>query len=64
MQINDLSPDLLCPPETTGETQELILQMLCVIFAFLIVVVLTKFTWDYYIYRTRGQLPWIVLKMP
>ncbi len=65
-RIDDLDPRELCPPEEkSGEMfHELFLRALCVLFAFLIVLVLTKLAYDYYIYRTKGQLPWIVLKMP
>jgi hypothetical protein len=62
--VVELNEELLCPPETTGEGQELLLQMLCGLLAVLIVVTLTKLAYDYWVYRTRGQLPWIVLKMP
>ncbi|TRY68648.1 hypothetical protein TCAL_07683 [Tigriopus californicus] len=62
-QITLLSPEMLCPPETTGEFQELLLQVLCVILALLIVLVLARLAYDYWIYRTKGQLPWLALKM-
>jgi hypothetical protein len=59
-----LDPELLCPPESNGESQELMLQLLCGLLSILIVVILTKLSYDAWIYRTRGQLPWLVLKMP
>jgi hypothetical protein len=63
-QISDLNPQVLCPPESNGESQEFLLQLLCGILSVLILIVLAKLTYDAWVYRTRGQLPWIVLKMP
>eukprot|EP00095_Tigriopus_kingsejongensis_P000769 maker-scaffold67_size430214-snap-gene-1.16 protein:Tk00769 transcript:maker-scaffold67_size430214-snap-gene-1.16-mRNA-1 annotation:"AGAP005417-PA" len=63
-QIDLLSPEMLCPPETKGEFRELFLQILCVILTILIILVLLRLAYDYWKYRTKGQLPWLVLKMP
>ncbi len=63
-QVASADPRVLCPPESTGETQELLMRLLCLLLALLIVAVLAKLATDYRAYRTRGQLPWIVLKMP
>ena len=64
MQIVDLDPGELCPPEDNGESQELLLQLLCGVLSISIIVVLTKLGYDYSIYRRRGQLPWLAWKMP
>ena len=61
-QIVEIDPQLLCPPESTGETQELLLQLLCVLLAFSSAAILAKLAYDYRQYRKRGQLPWIVLR--
>ncbi len=63
-QVASADPRVLCPPESTGETQELLMRLLCLLLALLIVAVLAKLATDYRAYRARGQLPWIVLKMP
>jgi len=63
-KIIDILPEELCPPEGTGESQELLLKLLCGVLSISIVVVLTKLGYDYTIYRRRGQLPWLALKMP
>ena len=63
-KIADLDPALLCPPESTGDHREAFLQSLCVLLAALILAVLAKLAYDYWAYRTKGQLPWLVLKMP
>ncbi len=60
----EIDPQLLCPPESSGETQEALLQLLCVLLAALIVLILGKLAYDYRQYRTKGQLPWLVLNMP
>ena len=64
LQIIEISKEELCPPEGTGESQELLLKLLCGVLSISIVVVLTKLGYDYTIYRRRGQLPWLALKMP
>ena len=63
-QIVMLNQEVLCPPESNGEVEELFLRLLCLVLAILIVAVLSKLAYDYWVYRTRGQLPWLVLKMP
>ena len=63
-QIYNLKPELLCPPESSGEYQELLLQFLCVIFALLIIFLPVKLAYDYYVFRSTGQLPKFVLKLP
>ena len=63
-QIVMLNQEVLCPPESNGEVEELFLRLLCLVLAVLIVAVLSKLAYDYWVYRTRGQLPWAALKMP
>eukprot|EP00096_Caligus_rogercresseyi_P007072 TRINITY_DN2441_c0_g1_i1.p1 TRINITY_DN2441_c0_g1~~TRINITY_DN2441_c0_g1_i1.p1 ORF type:complete len:502 (-),score=79.63 TRINITY_DN2441_c0_g1_i1:100-1605(-) len=63
-KIMSLNPQILCAPTPSGEIQETFLKLLCVLFSILIVIVFAKLGYDYWVYRTRGQLPWLVLKMP
>ena len=62
-KIDDIDPEVLCPPTSNGEYHEILLQILCVCLALLIVLVLSKLAYDIRMYRTRGQLPWLALKM-
>lgn len=41
-----------------------IYEILSIVFSVLIVLVLTNLLYDYYMYRTYGKLPWIVLHTP
>ena len=61
LQIYELDPEVLCPPEGN---EELLLQLLCCLLAVALVLVLSKLGYDYSVYRRRGQLPWLALKMP
>lgn len=63
-QISTLEPEMICPPKSQGVSQELMLQLLCLLLAILIVLVLAKLAYDFQVYRTRGHLPWVALKMP
>ena len=63
-QIVTLDPNVLCPPESNGEVEEILLQLLCFVLALAIVAVLSKLTYDYSVYRRRGQLPWLAMKLP
>ena len=47
-----------------SEEREAVLKALCGILAFLILVTITKLLYDYWNYRKRGKLPWIVYRMP
>jgi len=60
-RIVDINPEVLCPPTSNGEYQEILLQMLCVFLALMIVLVISKLIYDIRMYRTRGQLPWLAL---
>ena len=60
-RIVDIHQDVLCPPTSNGEYQEILLQMLCVFLALMIVLVISKLIYDIRMYRTRGQLPWLAL---
>jgi len=62
-KIVDLDPEALCPPESKGEVQELLLQILCVLFALGTAAIMAKLACDYWRYRTKGQLPWMALHM-
>jgi len=63
-QLINIEEMVLCPPEDDGSLREVLLQLLCVFLAILIILVLAKLVYDFWIYRNRGKLPWIVLKMP
>lgn len=62
--ITEVEPALLCPPSKKAEQQELALKAVCVVLASLIIIILTKLLYDYWQYRHRGKLPWIVYRMP
>ena len=63
LQIVSIDPEVLCPPSSNGESQELILQFVCVFLAISIVCILSKLAYDCRVYRTRGQLPRLALYM-
>ena len=63
-QILDLDPNVLCPPESNGEIEEILLQLLCFVLALSIIAILSKLAYDYTVYRRRGQLPWLAMKLP
>jgi len=63
-QLMSIKPMVLCPPEDDGSLQEAGLQVLCVVFSLCIILVLARLLYDYWLYKNRGKLPWIVLKMP
>ena len=59
----DIDTLVLCPRSEKAEEKEQVLQAVCGVLAFLIVVTLTKLLYDYWNYRKRGKLPWIVNRM-
>lgn len=63
-KLNEVSSSILCPRSEKSEEREAILKALCGILAFLILVTITKLLYDYWNYRKRGKLPWIVYRMP
>jgi hypothetical protein len=63
-KLTEVDHALLCPPSEKAEKQELALKIVCVVLASLIVMILTKLLYDYWQYRHRGKLPWIVYRMP
>jgi hypothetical protein len=56
-QIDSINPEVLCPPSSNGEAQELWLQLLCAILAFMILLVALNLAYDCNNYNNRGQLP-------
>jgi len=62
--IKEVEHALLCPPSKKVEQEELALKAVCVVLASLIIIILTKLLYDYWQYRHRGKLPWIVYRMP
>jgi len=63
-RIDDVDPHVLCPPSDEGARRELVLQLVCCLLGICIVLVLSKLLYDYWQYKNKGKLPWIVLKMP
>ena len=61
MEIDTL---VLCPRSEKAEEKEQVLQAVCGVLALLIIITLTKLLYDYWNYRKRGKLPWIVYRMP
>ena len=63
LQIESIDPEVLCPPSSNGEFQEMMMWLLCGLLLILIVLVLLNLAHSAHKYRTRGQLPWLALKM-
>jgi len=63
-QINEIDPEVLFPPESKGELEELLLDLICFLLGGATVLILSKLAYDYWRYRTKGQLPWMALNMP
>ncbi len=60
-----MDPRVLCPPESDGgRVRQTLMRLLCALLATLVLAVLARLAADCRAYRDRGQLPWIVLKMP
>ena len=60
----DIDSSILCPPSEKAEEKERVLQAVCGVLAFLIIIPLSKLLYDYWNYTKRGKLPWIVYRMP
>jgi len=63
-KLMDIDSSILCPRSEKAEEKERVLQAVCGVLAFLIVVTLSKLLYDYWNYTKRGKLPWIVYRMP
>eukprot|EP00092_Neocalanus_flemingeri_P075585 GFUD01093643.1.p1 GENE.GFUD01093643.1~~GFUD01093643.1.p1 ORF type:complete len:288 (-),score=62.38 GFUD01093643.1:267-1130(-) len=63
-KLMDIDSSVLCPRSEVAEEKERVLQAVCGVLALLIVITLTKLLYDYWNYRKRGKLPWIVYRMP
>ena len=63
-QLLDVSYSVLCPRSQKAEERELVLKVVCGILTFLIILTISKLLYDYWNYRQRGKLPWIVYRMP
>lgn len=63
-KLMEIDSSILCPRSEKAEEKERILQAVCGVLAFLIVVTLSKLLYDYWNYTKRGKLPWIVYRMP
>jgi len=63
-KLMDIDSSILCPPSEKAEEKERVLQAVCGVLSFLIVITLSKLLYDYWNYTKRGKLPWIVYRMP
>jgi len=63
-KLLDVSYSVLCPRSQKAEERELVLKVVCGILTFLIILTISKLLYDYWNYRQRGKLPWIVYRMP
>ena len=59
-QLVDISSSVLCPRSEKAEGREAVLRAL----TFLIILTISKLLYNYWNYRHRGKLPWIVYRMP
>ena len=64
LQLNSIDSSVLCPRSARAEEREQVLQAVCGVLACLILATLAKLLYDYWNYRNRGKLPWIVYRMP
>ena len=64
MQLSSIDSSVLCPRSARAEEREQVLQAVCGVLACLILATLAKLLYDYWNYRNRGKLPWIVYRMP
>lgn len=55
---------MLCPRSEKAEGREAVLRALCGVLTCLIILTISKLLYDYWNYRQRGKLPWIVYRMP
>ncbi|XP_055610228.1 protein singed wings 2 [Uranotaenia lowii] len=62
LPVMTLTPNDVC--RASEHNKAAVYDILSVIFASLIVLILTKLAYDYYIYRKYGKLPWLIMKMP
>ncbi|XP_055631956.1 protein singed wings 2 isoform X2 [Toxorhynchites rutilus septentrionalis] len=60
--VMTLTPNDVC--RLAEHNKAAIYDILSIIFASLILLILTKLAYDYYIYRKYGKLPWLVMKIP
>ena len=63
-QLMDIDSSVLCPRSEKAEQKEQVFQAVCAVLAILIIITFTKLLYDYWNYRKRGKLPWIVYRMP
>jgi len=63
-KLMDIDSSVLCPRSEKAEQKEQVLQAVCAVLAILIIITFTKLLYDYWNYRKRGKLPWIVYRMP
>ncbi|XP_053687840.1 protein singed wings 2 [Sabethes cyaneus] len=62
LPVMTLTPNDVCLVSEKNEAA--IYDILSVIFASLILLIISKLAYDYYIYRKYGKLPWLIMKMP
>ena len=63
-QLVEVSSSVLCPRSERAAEREVILKVVCAILSCLIILTISKLLYDYWNYRQRGKLPWIVYRMP
>ncbi|XP_029725600.1 protein singed wings 2 isoform X1 [Aedes albopictus] len=57
-----LTPNDVC--RSTAHNKAAVYDVLSIVFASLILLIVIKLAYDYYIYRKYGKLPWLIMKMP
>ena len=63
-QLVAISSSVLCPRSEKAEGKEAVMRVLCGVLTFLLILIISKLLYDYWNYRQRGKLPWIVYRMP
>ncbi|XP_055529354.1 protein singed wings 2 isoform X2 [Wyeomyia smithii] len=62
LPVMTLTPNDVCL--ASEDNRAAVYDILSVIFASLILLIVSKLAYDYYIYRKYGKLPWLIRKMP
>ncbi|XP_058462373.1 protein singed wings 2 [Malaya genurostris] len=62
LPVMTLTPNDVCRKSEHNEAA--VYDILSIVFASLIVLIMVKLAYDYYIYRKYGKLPWLIMKMP
>ncbi|XP_058834711.1 protein singed wings 2 [Topomyia yanbarensis] len=62
LPVMTLTPNDVC--SSSEHNKAAIYDILSMVFASLILLIIGKLAYDYYIYRQYGKLPWLIMKMP